>query len=130
MEGTTVKQARDFFIQAVHDGSLTLMYYGLPPRTDAEARAISLAKYQLVLEALERDPTLRVVAGGPSTCGLCMLHLARGCRSCPVYRKTGRIECRGTALERLVVATERGRGDPVQAARAVVAEIANLEVAG
>jgi len=123
-----MKRVRDYFIQAIANGSLNLMYYGPPPRTDAEARAISLAKYEMIAGALEQTPTLRVVAGGAATCGLCLRHLKNGCRSCPIYRKTGLIRCQGTPLVKLILATERGRGDPFQAACDVVAYLEALEV--
>jgi hypothetical protein len=118
-----------FSVEGLHEGVLSLKYHGPMPQNDREAKAISVAKWQIVVEALEKNPRLLVLTGGPRTCGFCMLYAQNDCEGCPVARRTGKRYCRHTPTASFIAATERRIGtDPVKAARALLQFAETTEV--
>lgn len=110
-----------FRIAGLHEGVLSLTYHGPTPTSDREAKAVSVAKWQIVVEALEKNPHLILLLGGPRTCGFCMRYFASNCVCCPVSRRTGKSHCRHTPTAAFVAATElRNGADPVKCARALL----------
>jgi len=73
-----------------------LHYSGCEPINDMEAYKISITKWR-ILRFLTRRKF--VDDGGRLTCGFCMLH-SYNCCSCPIFKKTERIECKETPYER------------------------------
>lgn len=67
-----------------------LFYSGSWPKNDEEALAISIRKWEILSENPDIEPR------HTTTCGFCMLYWCSGCRECPVYKHTGKIECEDT----------------------------------
>jgi hypothetical protein len=120
---------KHFSVEGLHEGVLSLKYHGPMPQNDREAKAISVVKWQIVVEALEKNPRLVLLLGGPRTCGFCMRHFANNCVGCPVSRRTGKSHCRHTPTASFIAATERRIGtDPVKSGRAVLRFAETTEV--
>jgi hypothetical protein len=105
-----------------------LFYKGEKPKTVAEAKAISVEKWEIVQEMAEGG---RLIADGAyDTCGFCMMFwgdllLHNHCEGCPIYIETGYRGCHNTPYDRYFQAW---RLDMVTEAKlAIKAEIEFLE---
>lgn len=74
-----------------------LTYEGDRPTNVMEAYAISVEKWKSLVLLFEDGHN--VYGKGVLTCGFCMLYYRDNCSGCPISRKTGQRNCRGTPHE-------------------------------
>lgn len=92
------------FKQVKDDWGVYLQYNGNDPEDMIEAWDITLKKWELVVQEVDKGNLIG--DGGAGTCGLCMLynHRERECAGCPIPEQTNKIACSGTQLGNYCVA--------------------------
>ena len=82
----------------------SLFYKGRKPKNTREAFVISLAKWTILLRETKKGNDVN--DGNVYTCGLCMKFLDEEngydeiCSRCPIFKETGKQQCRGTSYYR------------------------------
>lgn len=99
-------------IEKMYD--LKLVYSGKKPKSDEEAFALSIHKWEVIASVLKimkfvHDENFdKLENSGGNTCGMCMYYyndsyrhsFITGCHNCPVYQKTWVSGCEKTPFEK------------------------------
>jgi len=93
--------------------------------------AVSIAKWQAIINALAIENNAVLDDDGSSTCGLCVsyLHRQNNCFSCPVYRNTGKELCVGTPYPNYLKGEIKDQLEQAKAELAYLESLAELVVA-
>lgn len=85
-----------------------ISYSGDAPTNASEGMAISIAKWELIVQELVKlkqtgvtDPT-ELLTGASLTCGMCMLYYSGSCNGCHIADYAGDIYCRNTPYEEYI----------------------------
>jgi len=113
------------FVWTSKSRGLVLTFTGKLPKTLEEARAITLEKWQTIVDGLVNATADLVISGG-STCGYCMMFLNHSCKGCPVAERTGRSGCKDTPFDAFLMATDDGE-PRLPAARAELEFLLSLD---
>lgn len=68
-------------------------------KTTRQALDASIEKWETLVKLFELGVSLPIDEGGADSCGLCTLYFSYengDCKKCPIFKKTGFVECRKT----------------------------------
>ena len=88
-----------FFVTKSMFSGYYLDFEGEFPKGKIAAIKTAIEKWKVIFEFYEEHPDEYLNVRQVETCALCHLYIEAGCKRCPVYKRTGYIECKNTPID-------------------------------